>query len=373
MSSHQHHRHSSAFSTASAFRTSSRSPSPSASPISPSLASGDQGLSRRHSWNRAREDATTQRSDAPLRPLGSAGSSRAHLGLGSGYDEQDLGIIRTAPPFAHPYPSQASLESGDFSSSQSDLDLPGQRHHDEANDDQRWLSPGPSSLPYSTSHRKPYDETGLPRGSPSRLAASVTRNPTLRSVTRKLRSASVRVVNIMGKDKDEGLSRLPDDDGIDGDSTDDLKRTDSIQMVETPTARPRPEAMPPERLRGTTLGLFGPRSVVRRTMDRLMRHPYVSHGLQIACKTNNAVSQNLSFYSSSSPTLSSCLSKLPTQRTSPDQGTDTSILGRTSQFSVYLGSSPWRCLPALSLLVSFSTPTHQQRHIGSEPLAFYLQ
>ena len=79
----------------------------------------------------------------------------------------------------------------------------------------------------------------------------------------------------MGKDKDEGLSRLPDDDGIDGDSMDDLKRRDSIQMVETPLARARPEAMPPERLRGRTLGLFGPKSVVRRTMDSLMRHPYV--------------------------------------------------------------------------------------------------
>jgi hypothetical protein len=280
MSSHHHHRQSSAFSTASAFRTSSRSPSPSASPMSPSLASGDQGLSRRHSWNRNREDTTTQRSDAPLHPLGSAGSSRAHLGLGSGYDEQDLGLsARIAPPFTHPYPSQTSLESADLYSSQSDLDLPGQRsRQDEANDDQRWLSPGPSSLPYSSSHRKPYDESGLPRGSPqSRLAATVTRNPTIRSVTRKLRSASVRVVNIMGKDKDEGLSRLPDDDGIDGDSMDDLKRTDRIQMVETPTARPRPEAMPPEGLRGKTLGLFGPKSVVRRTMDRIMRHPYVHH------------------------------------------------------------------------------------------------
>jgi len=283
MSSHQHQRHSSAFSTASAFRTSSRSPSPSASPLSPSLASGDQGLSRRHSWNKNREDTTTQRSDAPLNPLaytpsGSAGSSRAHLGLGSGYDEQDIGLRgRPAPPFTHPYPSQTSLESAELNSSHSDLDLPGQRRQSESNDDQRWLSPGPSSLPYSASHRRPYDEAGLARHSPqSRLATSVTRNPTLRSVTRKLRSASVRVVNILGKDKDEGVSRLPDDHDIDGDSTDDLKRTDGIQMVETPTTRPRPEAMPPERLRGRTLGLFGSKSVVRRTMDRLMRHPYVA-------------------------------------------------------------------------------------------------
>jgi hypothetical protein len=287
MSSHHHHRHSSAFSTASAFRVSSRSPSPSASPISPSLASGDQGLSRRHSWNRDREDTTTQRSDAPLHPLahtpgGSAGSSRAHLGLGSGYDEHDLGLgVRTAPPFSHQYSSQTSLASTDQGSGHSDTEVSTQRSRQGGtDDDQRWLSPGPSTLPYSTSHRKPYDDSGLPRSSPqSRLAASVTRNPTIRSVTRKLRRASVRVVNIMGKDKEEGLSRLPDDDGIDEDSTDDLKRTDRIQMVETSSARPRPEAMPPERLRGTTLGLFGPKSVVRRTMDSIMRHPYVPIGI----------------------------------------------------------------------------------------------
>jgi hypothetical protein len=279
MSSHQHHRHSSAFSTASAFRATSRSPSPSASPSSPSLASGDPGLSRRHSWNRAREDTTTQRSDAPLHPLagGSAGSSRAHLGIG-GYDEQDLGLgPRPTQPFSHQYSSQASLVPTDLGSSHSDLNLPDQNsRHGESSEDQQWLSPGPSTLPYTSPHRKPYDAAGQPRSSPqSRLVASVSRNPTLRSVTRKLRRASVRVVNIMGKDKDEGMSRLPDDSGMDGESTEDLKRPDRIEMVETPTNRPRPEAMPPERLRGRTLGMFGPNSRLRRAIDRLMRHPYV--------------------------------------------------------------------------------------------------
>jgi hypothetical protein len=95
-------------------------------------------------------------------------------------------------------------------------------------------------------------------------------------VSRTIRSAGKRVVNLGGKEREDGLSRLPDDDNdIDDDSTDELKRTETVEMVEAPASRPRPEAMPPERLRGRTLGLFGPKSRVRRTMDGLMRHSYV--------------------------------------------------------------------------------------------------
>jgi hypothetical protein len=285
MSSHHHHRHSSAFSTASAFRPTSRSPSPSPSPLSPTPADGDQGLSRRHSWNRSREDTTIRESDAPLHPLafgasGSASSSRAHLG--TMYDEHDLGLglgPRPLQPYAHQYSSQTSLASTEIGSGQSDLDLPASRTRLQDSDDQRWLTPGPSTLPYSTPHKKPYDADGNPTSSPGgRLAGSVARSSTLRTVSRTIRRAGKRVVNIGGREREDGLTRLPDDDG-DDDSSEDLKRTDTVEMVAGPTARTRPEAMPPERLRGRTLGLFGPRSRIRRTMDGLMRHPYVSRPL----------------------------------------------------------------------------------------------
>lgn len=283
MSSHHHHRQSSAFSTASAFRSTSRSPSPSPSPLSPTPADSDQGLSRRHSWNRPRQDTTLQGSDAPLHPLAYTGgalssSSRAHLGM---YDdhEYDLGLgNRPAQPYTHQYSSQTSLASTDIGYGQSDLDLPTSRTGNaETNDDQRWLSPGPSTLPYSTPHKKPYDAEGNPRlSSGGRIAGSVARSSTLRAVSRTIRSAGKRVVNLGGKEREDGLSRLPDDDNdIDDDSTDELKRTETVEMVEASASRPRPEAMPPEGLRGRTLGLFGPRSRVRRTMDGLMRHSYV--------------------------------------------------------------------------------------------------
>lgn len=279
MSSHHHHRHSSAFSTASAFRSISRSPSP--SPLSPTPADSDQGLSRRHSWNKHGEGRTSRGVDAPLHPLalaasGSASSSRVHLG--TMYDEQDLGLglgSRPFQPFANQYSSQTSLASTDVGSGQSDLDLPASRTRLQDSDGQRWLSPGPSTLPYSTPHKKPYDADGNPRSSPGeRLAGSVARSTTLRSVSRTIRNAGKRVVNIGGREREDGITRLPDNDG-DDDSIEELKIIDTMEMVETPASRHRPEPMPPEGLRGRTLGLFGPRSRTRNSMNRLMRHPYV--------------------------------------------------------------------------------------------------
>ena len=87
----------------------------------------------------------------------------------------------------------------------------------------------------------------------------------------------MRVVNIMGRERDEGLARLPDDDGSYDDSVEDLKKDGGVEMVQTPgeRERPRPEPMPPESgvLRGRTLGIFGPRSSIRRIMNSMMRSP----------------------------------------------------------------------------------------------------
>jgi hypothetical protein len=79
----------------------------------------------------------------------------------------------------------------------------------------------------------------------------------------------------MGKERDEGLARLQDDDGSNDDSVEDLKKDGGVEMVQTPAERPRPEPMPPEAgsLRGRTLGIFGPRSSIRRMMNSMMRSP----------------------------------------------------------------------------------------------------
>lgn len=280
MSSHQHHRHSSAFSSASAYRTTSRSPSPSPiSPVSPILSPGDDGLSRRHSWGRNELSSKAVSSESRLHPLAHTPTTSTIISRPprTGYDESDLGMPAPLnPAYAHQYPSETSLASEEINSSQSDLDLASKGK--KLDEDQQYLSPGTSTLPYSTPPRRPYDASGQARSSgPSRLASSVTRNPTLRSVSRTLRAASVRVVNIMGKERDGGLARLPDDDGTYDDSSDDLKKDGSMEMVQTPADRPRPQPMPPEQggLRGRTLGMFGPRSTVRRAMDALMRNPSV--------------------------------------------------------------------------------------------------
>lgn len=295
MSSHQHHRHSSAFSTAADFRsTSSRSPSPSPStgpsPVSPILSPGDEGLSRRHSWNRDRSGTVPMGSETHLHPLASASmASTAASGGGprspisrQGYDELDLGlpVVHPHSPYARQhqsyYSSETSLHSEGINSSESDLDLPS-RGGKRKDADQEFLSPGPSSLPYSSPHRRPYDPANgqAMASGPSKLASSVGRSSTLRSVSRTLRNASVRVVNIMGKERDEGLARLPDDDGSYSDSVEDLKKDEGVEMVQTPGERARPEPMPPESgaLRGRTLGIFGPRSPIRRTMNSMMRSP----------------------------------------------------------------------------------------------------
>lgn len=309
MSSHHHHRHSSAFSTAADYRsTSSRSPSPSGnpSPVSPILSPGEDGLSRRHSWNRDRSEGintSIANSETRLHPLASGSMSASHppshrvMDAREGYEEFDLGLpILPTSPYAqhqggHGYPSETSLQSEGINSSNSDLDLAarvtGHRHGNTGDDDQQFLSPGPSSIPYSSPHRRPYDSTTGQAKSrlsgPSKLASSVGRSSTLRSVSRTLRNASVRVVNIMGKDRDEdagdggGLTKLPDDDGSGsfGRSTEDLKKDGGVEMRQTSAERPRPEAMPPEivRLRGRTLGVFSSRSSIRRGMDSMMRSP----------------------------------------------------------------------------------------------------
>ena len=257
-----HSRHSSAVSTSSAIR--STSPSPSASPVSPSL----DGLSRRLSWNRGRQDNLTVNDVHP--GYGLAGLSRTHLM--HPHDEYDLGAgtIPVPRPFLHQFSSDASLDStGGLSSGQS-----------EGNDreDRERLTASASGSTVLGHRRQPsrrvYDEDGLaPSSAPAKLAASVGRSPTFQSVSRTIRKASIRVVNIMGSDHEHGMARLEDEEDEDIDKKVDDEGESQTPLPILSTIPKRPDPKPAEaRVTGRTLGLFGSHSQTRRAMDRLLRY-----------------------------------------------------------------------------------------------------
>ncbi|KAK4687032.1 voltage-dependent calcium channel, partial [Tremellales sp. Uapishka_1] len=257
-----HTRHNSAISTSTALRSSS--PSPSASPVSPS---GD-GLSRRLSWNRMRED-TLSVQDVHQGVTTHSSSSPSPSPL----DDHDLGVR----PFMRDYASHTSL----------DIDTESLDQYEEQDASQHLT---PKLAMHRKSPSRVYDENGLAKSSPgpSRLAGAIGRSPTFRQVSKTFRKASVRVVNIMGSEG--GRVRLNDEEEeMEEVEMDDKKGVedhegDGEQDIE------RPEAMPPEgRLRGRTLGLFGDTSRTRRAMDRLLRYPWTEPAILILIIVNVVV------------------------------------------------------------------------------------
>lgn len=89
---------------------------------------------------------------------------------------------------------------------------------------------------------------------------------TLRSVSRNIRRVSVRVVNLAGITLEDKPIRLDDDDPPPekGDHLDHLTQEESNQETSV------------NRLRGRTLGVFGPTSGFRRTMLSLLLWKYGS-------------------------------------------------------------------------------------------------
>ncbi|OCF43572.1 high-affinity cell membrane calcium channel [Kwoniella heveanensis CBS 569] len=360
-----HSRHASiAISTSastSTFPHRSTSPSPVASPASPT----PDGLSRRLSWNRPREAVrgggpqdhqnlyppSSQSNSVPLAGLGGSGpasSSRTHLfdpreerdiayaGLGNGADiwgdtpytgqnninpsplTSPLPTSATSTPFDEFLPAPSQVHPGapffrkyDSEISLASADTVSDRHRDSFDQATERLTPGPAALGYDLSvpnnsvssspgrssgnnniknsgspgrspgkHRKPYDANGLARSS------------TLRTVSRTIRKASGRVVNIMGVDRDKdkdrdpghGLKRLASNDDDEEEEEDiNAKRGGGqdeergtiglgIQGTDVPPSL-RPDPRPPEGLRGRTLGVFGRNSKTRKAMDGLMRYP----------------------------------------------------------------------------------------------------
>lgn len=356
MSSSHHHRHSSAFSTSSAFHR-SRTPSPcpvpaseiagltspidAHSPITPS-----EGLSRRLSWNSVREEGSPALGGGGMEHEAVVGGGLNRSWSGLGFEsssemrprgsisedemEHDIGMIPTGSSniFSspnYPYPSEISLASqsdhsagdrdrdGDGErrgSSQSDLSatagrkgsIPRARNIDDEEEEEeaQWLSPNPTNLDYRPrlndaragpsrprNRNKPYgtSSTGLS------AVNALGRSATFRNVSRTIRKASVRVVNIMGDHQDahHDMTRLSDDEGeggspthspglhrkeADGDGV-ELRSFEGINGMSKSPDRERPDPRPPEtgRLRGRTFGLFGPTSGIRRGLDSMMRNP----------------------------------------------------------------------------------------------------
>lgn len=135
------------------------------------------------------------------------------------------------------------------------------------------LTPQRGEPSASASRPREYDAHGLARASGLGILA---RSPTVRNVSRTLRKASIRVVNIMGNEKDEyeGMTRLPT-----GDDDDEVpERADSPDeppdRAPPPPRDPRPP--PPagdDHLRGRTLCMFSASNPIRIAMHRLLHFP----------------------------------------------------------------------------------------------------
>jgi hypothetical protein len=327
-----HSRHSSAVSTSSAIRTAStpRSASPA---VSPSTPIGD-GLSRRLSWNRPRDeempqpamtstsnqhlsvgDAELTHGNVPIAGLGIeyAGSLNDGGGLhpvrsygSSGSqaypEEYDLGTAPTDPwgnqarptasdtprPYFLQYPNRSQ---GSFDSSASEGDTPpgdsgsNERLAFAPNSSTQHLAirPDPSGSygnirsPHRRVPSRSYDENGNPR-QPS-MGTRISRHPTFRSVSNTLRKASVRVSHMMGGESD-GRTRLHDLDGDENYMDDgEDKRGQVVSSPEPISPGPipqQPDPKPPEQglaLRGKTLGIFGPNSRTRRLLHAILQFP----------------------------------------------------------------------------------------------------
>ncbi|WVR06351.1 hypothetical protein IAU60_003382 [Kwoniella sp. DSM 27419] len=337
----KHSRHGSiAISTSTQLRSSS--PSPVASPSSPSPSSAD-GLSRRLSWNKHGEEnlfpPTLESVPGPGSGIGTRNAlsspSRTHLiapseerdiayaGMGNGADIWGEGVMegstRLEPgvglskeslwaglgaegqgayqgdtaagpsrpsPFFRQYESEISLATA---SSGRSMDHP----RDSFEQDTERLTPNPAGLGYEQTAAS-VGGRGSPTSSPGRQrphnAQGLARGSTLRNVSRTIRKASVRVVNIMGVDRghskdEEGRERLAslDGDELDGGVDSNHKGDEEAEQTEMATIGlgiqgvgtdlSRPDPRPPEgRLRGRTLCTFGRDSKTRRAMDRLLNH-----------------------------------------------------------------------------------------------------
>ncbi|KAK8858595.1 hypothetical protein IAR55_002824 [Kwoniella newhampshirensis] len=366
---HSHSRsHSVAISTSSQLR--SNSPSPVASPSSPT---GD-GLSRRLSWSRGpgrgEESLSVQqhhhhpfssfggvRTDTSPQLGSLSAPSRTHLidpshggsgsgsgneygyGSGSSIDERDIAHAglgsgaslwggggpgagpssstsppTTGRPFFHEFRSDTSLPSTITPSEGEGEGEVGDSFSEDR--DRERLTPGPPDAYQSPRLGAGGGIGGMIPGSPRRSPLrpydelGTKRRSTLRNVSNTLRKASVRVVNIMGVDKDSSggqRTRLGSEDegGHEEEDEEDDKDMDERFGDDATNGRieengeripmpkmVRPDPRPSEEidgLRGRTLCLFGPKSRTRWSMNALMRFPWTEPAILILIIANVVV------------------------------------------------------------------------------------
>lgn len=234
-------------------------------PTSPSQA----GLSRRLSWNRGSESRPTM--DHPLATTNDPfAPSNHHSDFENPFDDDEEEQQR-AGRVAHTLqqPSQTSLV-GDFHRENLRGEL--------ADDEQRLTS---SAQPFwggvGTGEDEPYDDEDEERragnaikgrrqryvGSTPMRSASLG-GSALRAMSRNLRRMSVRVVDLASSStRDQGVKLEDNDDDLD-------------EKPPNPRAPEEPiPDHPSSKLRGKTLGLFGPQSRLRLAMFNFLVAPYV--------------------------------------------------------------------------------------------------
>lgn len=282
-----------------------RARSPAASP-SPSPTEVGAGLSRRQSWNSSLAEAIN------MRDLSGAGVSGSTPQIHHQPLDSDYGGGLTATP-----KSTISMALPNFGNSET-LTRPSLEYAATIRSEELdRLTPHAPDRGHgrSPSSRRVFDTSDgrmLPR--PGTLDI-IARSPTVRRVSESLRSASERVVNIMGSEKSgyEGISRLPTRDEDSSTSADSpispyTSRPDDGEPPQPPPP-PRPYAAPPTAaLRGRTLGIFSAHNPVRVLMDRILRFPCVFP----SARTRNA-------HTSDSPSPVSSCSSSSTSLCSPSR------------------------------------------------------
>lgn len=279
---------------------------PMSTPRPPGSSSGNAGAAA--SPSRPPLDDDRDRGEQPPRlgPIREApptrSPSRSGSGSASGYEElhplhpaysssQSGSGSASAPEPSPPYPFDDPLRmpqrpwTGDtLPSRPSSVGSLHSVHSSEDSDDRVHLTADSSGLGLglpqgharlpSQSPRRPYDEEGRARAGPLGI---ITRSPTIRRVSTTLRNASIRVVNIMGTEKEkgyEGLTRLStNDEGAES----PLEMSSALSTPPDPPTPPPPLPPPmapgPGGLRGRTLGVFSATNPVRVAMDRLLLFP----------------------------------------------------------------------------------------------------
>ncbi|KAF8321114.1 hypothetical protein DL93DRAFT_1599778 [Clavulina sp. PMI_390] len=245
-------------------------------PSSPAIVSSSSlptspvpgGLVRRLSWNRETPAAVVM--DDPLsNPSGHYSASHRHSEFENPFDDDEEEAVRAGRgAYNLQQPSQTSLVA-DF---QRDT-----MHQDFADDEQRltsaaqpfWGGVG-SDAPYADEDDERRAGNAI-KGRRNRYVGSTpTRSGTLggsalRAMSRNFKRMSLRVVDIASSSttREHGV-RLDDEDDEDLN-----EKTPHPENAETP----HPES-PPSRLRGTTLGIFGPHSGVRLALLNFLVAPW---------------------------------------------------------------------------------------------------